>query len=150
MQIRIASEEPAVTAAIETQIRQRVRELEDHVNNLPGCTRCLHHLRFIAIAKAGRFRIHLVMLGDELTIDKQNAADLSQAIDEAFTAARIKLEEYVGKLRHEAKIQGRSPDVRVSTIFHDCYGLLETPDGREVNFRFRGPLAGHPLTREAC
>lgn len=149
MQIRIASKEPAVTAAVETQILQRVRELEEYVNVLPGCTRSLRHLRFIAIARAGRVRIHLDMTANEVTIDKQNPADLAQAIDEAFNAARIKLEEYVERLRHEAKIQGGSPDVRVSTIFHDCYGVLETPDGREVNFR-SDSLAAHPLTREAC
>jgi len=149
MQIQIASTDSAVTAAIETQIHQRIRELEEYVNNLPGCTRCLQHLRFIAIAKAGRVRIHLDMPGDDVTVDKQNPADLSQAIDEAFTAARAKLEEYVGKLRHEAKIHGRSPDVRVSTIFDNCYGVLETPDGREVNF-CRGPLPAHPKVREAC
>jgi ribosome-associated translation inhibitor RaiA len=143
MQLRIASKEPPVTAAIERQIRQRVSELEEHVNNVPGCTRCLRHLRFIAIARAGRVRIHLDMPGSEVTIDKQNPAGLSQAIDEAFSAARVRLEEYVAKHRREANDRGRSPDVRVSTIFHDCYGVLETPDGREVNFH-RSPFAALP------
>ena len=76
------------------------------------------------------------MPGGELTIDKQNSTDLSLAIDEAFAATRIKLEEYVRQLRHDVKIQGRSPDVRVTTIFPpDGYGVLETLDGREVYFR---------------
>jgi ribosome-associated translation inhibitor RaiA len=144
LQLQIASTEPPFTAAIETQIRQRVRELEDYVNSLPGCTRYLRHLRFIAIAKAGRVRIHLDLPGDDLTIDKQDRSDLSHAIDEAFSTARIKLEEYVNNLRSEAKIQGCCPDVRVSTILDECYGVLETPDGREVNF-LRGPLAAPSL-----
>ena len=147
LQLRIASKEP-VTAAIEAQIRQRVSDFEDYVNSLPGCTRYLQRLRFIVIARAGRVRIHLDMPGDELTIDRQDRSNLSRAIDDAFTAARLHLQKYVSGLRAEAKIQGCCPDVRVSTILDECYGVLETPDGREVNF-LRGPLA-HPTTREAC
>jgi ribosome-associated translation inhibitor RaiA len=147
MQLRIASKEP-VTAAIEAQIGQRVRDFEDYVNSLPGCTRYLQHLRFIVIARAGRVRIHLDLPGGDLTIDQQDRSNLSRAIDEAFTAARTKLEQYVSGLRSEAKPPGCCPDIRVSTIFDECYGVLETPDGREVVF-LRGPAA-HPLTREAC
>jgi ribosome-associated translation inhibitor RaiA len=133
LQLRIASKEP-VTAAIEAQIGQRVRDFEDYVNRLPGCTRYLQRLRFIVIAKAGRVRIHLDLPGNDLTIDKQDRSNLSRAIDEAFSAARTKLKEYVNGLRSEAKMQGCCPDVRVSTILDECYGVMETPDGREVNF----------------
>jgi ribosome-associated translation inhibitor RaiA len=151
MHLQIASTEPAVAAALETQIRRRVKELEDYVNNLPGCTRCLQHLRFIVVAKAGRIRIHLDVPGGEFTIDKQNSTDLSRAIDEAFAATRVKLEEYVHRTRHDATSPVASPDVRVSTIFTpEGYGILETLDGREVNFRFRsGAPAADPTRREA-
>jgi ribosome-associated translation inhibitor RaiA len=133
MQIEISSAE---SAAVETQIKDHVTALENYVNSLTGCTRCLEHLRFMVIAKLGRVRIHLDVPGGELTIDRQNATDLSRAIDEAFAATRIKLEEYVQRLRHDVKIQGRAPDVRVTTIFPpDGYGVLETVDGREVHFR---------------
>jgi hypothetical protein len=147
MPLRITSNEP-VTAAIETQIGQRVRDFEDYVNSLPGCTRYLRRLRFIVIAKAGRVRIHLDLPGDDLTIDKQDSANLPRAVDDAFAAARRKLEQYVSGLRSEGKIHGRCPDVRVSTILDECYGVLETPDGREVNF-LRGPVT-HPSSSEAC
>jgi hypothetical protein len=133
MQLEISSTE---SAAVETQIKNHVAALEDYVNSLAGCTRCLEHLRFIVVAKTGRVRVHLDVPGGELTIDKQNTSDLSRAIDESFAATRIKLEEYVHKLRHDVKIQGRAPDVRVTTIFPpDGYGVLETLDGREVYFR---------------
>ena len=148
LQLRIASKEP-VTAAIEAQIGQRVRDFEDYVNSLPGCTRYLEHLRFIVIAKAGRVRIHLDLPGDDVTIDRQDRPNLSRAIDDAFAVARAKLGEYVRGLRSDAKIQGCCPDVRVSTILDECYGVLETSDGREVNFR-RALLAAHSLTRQAC
>lgn len=139
MQLQINSGELAVTEPIETQIRQRVKALEDYVNGLTGCTRCLEHLRFMVIAKAGRVRVHLDVPGNELTIDRQNSVDLSSAVDEAFVATQAKLEEYVHKLRHDVAIQGRAPDVRVTTIFPpDGYGVLETLDGREVYFRSRG------------
>ena len=69
-------------------------------------------------------------------VDKKNSVELMLAINEAFAAARIKLEEYVHKVRHDMKINGPSPDVRVTTIFPtDGYGVLETLDGREVQFR---------------
>jgi ribosome-associated translation inhibitor RaiA len=135
MRVQINAGELATTEAIATQIRQRVKALEDYVNGLSGCTRCLEHLRFIVIAKAGRVRIHLDVPGKELTIDRQNTTDLSAAINEAFAATRNKLEEYVLKLRNDV---GRAPDVRVTTIFPpDGYGVLETLDGREVYFRSR-------------
>ncbi len=136
MQLQISSPDSAMTEAIETQILAHVKALEDYVNGLTGCTRCLQHLRFIVIEKAGRVRIHLDVPGGELTIDKQNSVDLPLAITQAFTAACFKLEEYVHKVRHDVKIQGRSPDVRVTTIFPPGgYGVLETIDGREVYFR---------------
>ncbi len=136
MQIQIGASESEMTEAIETQIMAQVKALEDYVNRLTGCTRCLQHLRFIVLEKAGRVRIHLDVPGGELTIDKQNSADLPLAITEAFTAARHKLEEYVHKLRHDVKIQGHAPDVRVTTIFPpDGYGVLETLNGREIYFR---------------
>jgi ribosome-associated translation inhibitor RaiA len=136
MQLQISSPDSAMTQAVEAQIHQQVKALEDYVNGLTGCARCLQHLRFMVIEKAGRVRIHLDVPGGELTIDKQNSIDLSLAINEAFTTARIKLEEYVHKVRHDVKIEERSPDVRVTTIFPpDGYGILETLDGREVYFR---------------
>jgi ribosome-associated translation inhibitor RaiA len=135
MQLQIDSAESVMTDAIETQICAHVKALEDYVNGLTGCTRCLQHLRFIVIEKAGRVRIHLDVPGGELTIDKQNNADLPLAINEAFAAARVKLEQYVHTLRRDVEIQGRSPDVRVTTIFPpDGYGVLETRDGSEVHF----------------
>jgi ribosome-associated translation inhibitor RaiA len=136
MQLQIDSAEPAVSDVIELQIRRQVKALEDHVNGLTGCTRCLNHLRFIVIAKAGRVRVHLDLPGREITIDKQDSLDLSRAITEAFAATRMQLEQYVHKLRHDVTTAGRAPDVRVTTIFPpDGYGLLETLDGREVYFR---------------
>ena len=69
-----------MTEAVETQILAHVKALEDYVNGLTGCTRCLQHLRFIVIEKAGRVRIHLDVPGGELTIDKQNSVDLPLAI----------------------------------------------------------------------
>ena len=136
MQIQVSASESEMTAAVETQILAHVKALEDYVNDLTGGTKCLQHLRFIVIEKAGRVRIHLDVPGGELTIDKQNSVDLPLAISQAFTAARVKLEEYVHRTRHDVKIQGRSPDVRVTTIFPpDGYGVLETLDGREVYFR---------------
>jgi ribosome-associated translation inhibitor RaiA len=136
MQFRISSPDSAMTEAIETQILAHVKALEEYVNGLTGCTRCLQHLRFIVLEKTGRIRIHLDVPGGELTIDKQNSLDLPLAISQAFTAARAKLEEYVHKVRRDLKIEERSPDVRVTTIFRaDGYGVLETVDGREVYFR---------------
>jgi hypothetical protein len=136
MQLQINSSESVMTEAVETQILAHVKALEDYVNGLSGCTRCLQHLRFIVIAKVGRIRIHLDVPGRALTIDKQNSTDLMFAINEAFAAARIKLEEYVHKMRHDVKTDGPSPDVRVTTVFPtDGYGFLETLDGREVYFR---------------
>lgn len=137
MQLQINSCESAITEAVETKILKQVKALEDYVNGLTGCTRCLQHLRFIVIAKAGRIRIHLDVPGGELIVDKQNGVDLPLAINEAFAATRSKLQEYVRKLRHDVKTP--SPDVRVTTIFPtDGYGFLETLDGREIDFRHNG------------
>jgi ribosome-associated translation inhibitor RaiA len=90
MQLQISSPDAEMTEAIETQILAHVKALDDYVNGLTGCARCLQHLRFIVIEKAGRVRIHLDVPGGELTIDKQNSVDLPLAITQAFTAARFK------------------------------------------------------------
>lgn len=140
MQLQINSSE----SGLETQIRERVEALEGYVNGLIGCTGCLEHVRFIVIAKTGRVRIHLEVPGGDLTIDRQNVADLSSAIDEAFAATRIKLEAYVNQLRHDVEPRRLSPDVRVTTIFPPAgYGVLETLDGRQIYFG-RSPLSDTP------
>ena len=77
------------------------------------------------------------MPGGELTIDKQDSVDLPLAITQAFTAARAKLEEYVHKVRHDVKIEGRSPDVRVTTIFPPdrLRRAGNSSTDREIHFR---------------
>lgn len=115
--LQINSPDSAMIQAIETQITAHVKAFENYVNGLTGCTGCLHHLRFTVLEKVGRVRIHLDVPGGELTIDKQNRADLPLAISQAFTTARERLEEYVHKIRHDVKVEGSSPDLRVTTIF---------------------------------
>lgn len=103
--LQITSRNFILTAAIETQIRKHVEMLETFSDRVTGCHIVLeapnvHHHR-----KGGPFnvRITLDVPKTKLTVNKQNAEDLSIAVREAFDAARRKLEDYVRELRAGVK-----------------------------------------------
>lgn len=119
-----------------TLIHDKAHELERFCPDLVGCDVFAegpggHH------REGGPYGVHvrLNVPDQEIAISRQESAILHDAIAEAFSAARRRLQDYVRERRgsvkhHEPATHGSV--VRLLTE-RDC-GFLETDDGREVYF----------------
>ena len=81
--------------------------------------------------------------GKELVVDHQADQELSQAIREAFDAARRRLlEDYAREQRGAVKSHAARLG-RVTRVEPQLgYGFLEAPDGREIYFHCNSVLDG--------
>lgn len=135
--LKITSRDFPLSEPVEAEIREKAAALESYYERLSGCevTVCApaikHH------RKGGPFEvdIRLTVPGRELTVDRQEEADLQQAIREAFNAARRQLEDYAREQRGSVKTHEPKALGHVTRIEREAgYGYLETPDGREIYF----------------
>jgi cold shock CspA family protein/ribosome-associated translation inhibitor RaiA len=133
--LKITSRDFALSAAFDTEIREKAAALETYFPRISGCEVTVEAPAITHHRKGGPFvvRIRLTLPGTELVTDHQEEEELSQAIREAFDAARRRLEDYARELRGAVKAHEPELRARVSKLFPD-YGFLETPDGREIYF----------------
>lgn len=144
--LQITSRDFPLTGAIEAQIRERAEALENYWDRITGChvvieAPAVHHHR-----KGGPFnvRIDLKVPGNELSVNRQNAADLAIAVRDAFDAALRRMEDYLRELRGEVKTHEAPPLARIARIFpREGYGFLETRDGRDIYFHRNSVLGNH-------
>lgn len=142
--LKITSRDFALSEAFEAEIREKASALENYYERLSGCEVTVRAPAIKHHRKGGPFvvGIRMTVPGKELAVDHQAQEELSQAIREAFDAARRQLEDYVRELRgavktHEATALGRI--IRLEPALD--YGFLETPDKREIYFH-RNSLLG--------
>ena len=135
--LKITSRDFPLNAAFEAEIREKANALENYYERISGCEVTVQAPAVKHHRKGGPFvvRIRLTVPGKELEVDHQAQEELSQAIREAFDAARRRLEDYVRELRgavkkHEAVAVGRV--IRLEPELD--YGFLETSDSREIYF----------------
>lgn len=133
--LKITSRDFALSAAFETEIREKAAALDTYYERISGCEVTVEAPAITHHRKGGPFvvRIRLTLPGIELVTDRQEEEELSQAIREAFDAARRQVEDYARELRGAVKVHEPELRAKVSKLFPD-YGFLETPDGREVYF----------------
>ncbi len=140
--LKITSRDFPLSAAFETEIREKAASLESFYERLSGCEVTVHAPALKHHHKGGPFlvTIHLTVPGKELTVDHQEEEELSQAIREAFDAARRQLEDYIREQRGDVKMH-ESLIGHVSRIEREPgYGFIETPDGREIYFHCNSVL----------
>jgi len=143
--LKITSRDFALTEATEAEIREKSAALESFYEHISGCEVTVHAPAIKHHRKGGPFivGIRLTLPGKELIADHQAEEELSQAIREAFDAARRQLEDYAREQRgsvksHEAAALGRV--IRLEPGLG--YGFLETADGREIYFHHHSVLDG--------
>jgi ribosome-associated translation inhibitor RaiA/cold shock CspA family protein len=135
--LKITSRDFSLTEAIEAEIREKAAALENYYERLSGCEVTVHSPAIKHHRKGGPFLvgIRLTVPGKELAVEHQAEEELSQAIREAFDAARRQLEDYVRELRGSVKTHEASALGRVIRLEPELdYGFLETPDNREIYF----------------
>jgi cold shock CspA family protein/ribosome-associated translation inhibitor RaiA len=142
--LKITSRDFALSEPVEAEIREKASALENYYERLSGCEVTVRAPAIKHHRKGGPFvvGIRMTVPGKELAVDRQAQEELSQAIREAFDAARRQLEDYVRELRgsvktHEATALGHV--IRLELALD--YGFLETPDNREIYFH-RNSLLG--------
>jgi cold shock CspA family protein/ribosome-associated translation inhibitor RaiA len=142
--LKIASRDFALSEAVEAEIREKAVALENYYERLSGCEVTVNAPAIKHHRKGGPFivSIRLTVPGKELAVDRQAEQELSQAIREAFDAARRQLEDYVRELRGSVKTHEAAPLVRIVRLEPALdYGFLKTSDDREIYFH-RNSLLG--------
>jgi cold shock CspA family protein/ribosome-associated translation inhibitor RaiA len=143
--LKITSRDFVLSAAFETEIREKALDLETFYPRLSGCEVTVQAPAIKHHRKGGPFfvTIRLTLPGKELMADRQAEEEMSQAIREAFDTARRQLEDYAREQRgavksHEAPLLGR-----VTWLEPELdYGFLETADSREIYFHRNSVLSG--------
>ena len=135
--LKITSRDFPLSEAVETEIREKASALENYYERLSGCEVTVQAPAIKHHRKGGPFLvgIRLTVPGKELAVDRQAEEELSQAIREAFDAARRQLEDYVRELRGAVKTHEASALGRVARLEPELdYGIIETADNREIYF----------------
>jgi cold shock CspA family protein/ribosome-associated translation inhibitor RaiA len=140
--LKITSRDFQLSEPFETEIRERAAALETFYERLSGCEVTVRAPALKHHHKGGPFlvEVRLTVPGKELIVDHQESEELSQAIREAFDAARRQLEDYAREQRGSVKAH-ESMIGRISRLERGPgYGFIETPDGREIYFHCNSVL----------
>lgn len=148
------------SAALEADIRTRLRKLDTYCDSIMGC-RVLVELvqRHHEAGNRYHVRIDLTVPGEELVVaheaslraaaqdvDAEKVTRLGEpdparkhahvAVREAFDIARRRLQDYVRRQRGAVKAPVKQARGRVAQLFPvDEYGYISTEDGRDVYFQ---------------
>ena len=139
LQITFRGMEPS--DAIDVNIRKKAEELERFTEHITGCRVIVeaphkHHLKGMLYS----VKVDITLPGKEIVVsrhpDEHHAhEDVYVAIRDAFNAAGRQLEDYVRRRRSKVKTHELPPHGIISKLYpHEDYGMIETPDGREIYF----------------
>ena len=127
--------------ALEAKIREKAQKLEQFAEHIMSCRVTIdldhkHHQQ----GKLYSVKLDITVPGKEIVIDrhpdKHHAhEDVYVAMRDTFDAARRQLEDYVRKQRGKVKTHETAPHGTIKELFpYEDYGLIETPDNREIYF----------------
>ncbi|CAL1239187.1 HPF/RaiA family ribosome-associated protein [Candidatus Methylocalor cossyra] len=128
--------------ALEQNIRERAEKLNHFYDRLMSCRVMVeaqhrHHRQ----GNLYHVRLDLTVPGGELAVSRDPAQDHAHedvyvAVRDAFDAARRRLEDFARRQRQEVKTHAAPALGRVAQLYPaEDYGIIETPDGREIRFR---------------
>lgn len=143
--LKISSRDFELTEAVESQIRERAEWLETFYGRLSGCEVTVEAPAIRHHRHGGPYivRVHVTAPGKDLMVDHQEEEELSQAIREAFDAARRQLEDHLREQRRWVKSHEETPTGRVVQLEKALgYGFIATSDGREIYFHSNSVLNG--------
>lgn len=139
LQITFQNMEPS--DAVEANVRKKADELERFAEHITRC-RVIVEAPHKHQHKGNIYgvKIDITLPGDEIIVSRhpeQNHAheDIYVAIRDAFNAARRQLEDYLRIRGNKVKAHEVEPHGRITQLFpQKDYGIIETPDGREIYF----------------
>jgi cold shock CspA family protein len=153
--VQISFRGVAHSDAVEASIRERAGRLEQFYDRITSCRVIVesphaHHHK----GNLYHVRIDLTVPGAEIVVRRDPEEhhaheDIYVAVRDAFDAARRQLEDHVRRARGDIKSHEAPRHGRVSKLFAgDGYGIIETPDGREIYFH-RNSVVGDVFSRIA-
>lgn len=127
--------------AIEARIREKAKKLERFAEHITSCRVTVeaphkHHHK----GKTYAVKIDVTLPGEEIVASRhpdqhQAHEDIYVAIRDAFHAVRRQLEDYVRRSRNKVKTHVVQPYGLIRQLFPNAdYGVIETPEGREIYF----------------
>jgi cold shock CspA family protein/ribosome-associated translation inhibitor RaiA len=145
LQHRIALPNIELPPETEADVRERIAGLGRYYERITSCvvTIDVPRRRRKSDALQYRVRIDLVVPGGELVINRQPDNELRTAVQDAFAAARRRLQDYARRLNGVAKTHEPQPVGRVSQYYPlGGYGFIEDTEGREIYFDRNSVLNG--------
>lgn len=139
LQIAFRNLEPSLP--VEQNIRERAEKLDQFYDQIMSCRVMVeaqhkHHHQ----GNTYHVRIDMTVPGDELVVSRDPGKDHAHedvyvAIRDAFDAARRQLEDFNRRQRQDVKSHEMPAHGQVAMLNREeGYGMIETPDGREVYF----------------
>ncbi|MGQ0635981.1 MAG: HPF/RaiA family ribosome-associated protein [Planctomycetaceae bacterium] len=127
--------------ALEADVRKHAMKLEEFSDRITSCHVVLekphkHHRQ----GNTYHVRIRVAVPRRELVVDREPEADHAHedpyvTVRDAFKAMRRQLEDYAREIRGDVKTHAAYPPGRVIRMVpNEDYGIIETPDGREIYF----------------
>ena len=142
---RIAIRNAEMPPETEADVRERIAWLSRYYERIMSCnvTIDVPQRRRKSDALKYRVRLDITVPGGEIVINRQPRDELRTAVQEAFTAARRRLEDYARRQRGVVKAHEPQPIGRVSQYYPlGGYGIIEAPDGHEIYFDQHSVLDG--------
>jgi cold shock CspA family protein/ribosome-associated translation inhibitor RaiA len=143
--LRIAVRNTTLSPETEADLRDRAAALSRYYGRIVGClvTVDVPHGRRKSQALEYRVRLDITLPGGEIVINRQPRDELRTAVQDAFSAARRRLEDYARRQNGAVKAHEPPPIGRVSQYYPlGGYGFIEAQDGHEVYFDQKSVLDG--------
>ena len=142
--LQIAVRNTTLSEQTEATIRERATKLSQYYDRIMGCRVSVevpHRRRREGMRY--NVRIDLTMPGGEIVIKRQPHEELLTALQDAFNAARRRLQDYARRQRGAVKAHEPTPRARVKEIYPLAgYGFIEAPDGSDIYFDRNSVLGG--------
>ncbi|HTS90093.1 MAG TPA: HPF/RaiA family ribosome-associated protein [Gemmatimonadales bacterium] len=135
--VRITGKGVELTSHEEELIRATVAKLEHFYNRIVAChvTVSVPNRRPTGEPVAWAVRFTLTVPGGELEVSRQLEASFKDALDQAYAAARRRLEDHAREIRGDVKAPAPQAEGRVTKLFgYEGYGFVTGEDGREIYF----------------
>jgi cold shock CspA family protein/ribosome-associated translation inhibitor RaiA len=127
--------------ALEADVRDHVAKLREFCDRLTSCHVVIerphrHHRK----GNVFQVRVRVHVPRRELVVDREPGenhahADPYVAVRDAFKAMRRQLEDYAREIRGDVKTHAAPPHGRIVQLRPEAnYGLIETPEGRQIYF----------------
>jgi len=134
---RIVAKSISLTPEIERDVRERIERLNHAYGRITSCgvTIEIPRRRHLSDSDQYQVRLDLGLPGGEVVVNRQPANELRTALDEAFHAARRRLEDFARVQRGAVKQHEHEPVGTVTQYYPlSGYGFLESADGRDIYF----------------